>query len=110
MEVWEVWIAKFPYEENRNIIKGRPVIIVNIDPLKILSIKVTTHTPRDDDKYDIPIIEWKEAGLREASTARIGKSMLLSPDKFIYKIGKLQDNDKTAIYIKYIEFTSDIKE
>ena len=35
MEQWEVWKARFPYEEDVTIVKERPVIIINVDPLEV---------------------------------------------------------------------------
>ena len=51
-------------------------------PLKVLSIKVTHHDVRNFDEFDVPITKWKEAGLDDASVARISKAIYLTKDDF----------------------------
>ena len=72
----EVWFAKFPYEDEPDKFKYRPVIILdngNIEELKVLVVKVTTK----ERKEDVPIIYWQEAKLRFKSFARTAKFLLL---------------------------------
>lgn len=104
MRVWEIWFAEFPYEEDATIIKNRPVIILNVEPLEVLSVKVTSHDVRNKDKYDIPIQFWKEAGLNKPSIARISKTLFLDRQSFVHKIGTLLDDDKVSIFTKYAEY------
>ena len=104
MKIWEIWFAKFPFEEDPSIEKERPVIILNVEPLEVLSVKVTSHKVRNEDEYDIAIEHWQEAGLRKPSVARISKAMFLDNNKFEYKIGTLHDDDKVSIFTKYKEY------
>lgn len=104
MKIWEIWFAKFPFEEDPSIEKERPVIILNVDPLEVLSVKVTSHNVRNKDEYDIAIEHWQEAGLRKPSVARISKVMFLDNNKFEYKIGTLHEDDQTSIFAKYREY------
>lgn len=106
MNPWEIWFAEFPFEDNPSIIKPRPVIVldVNVEPIRVLSVKVTTHNPRTWDKYDTPIVHWQEAGLDRPSVARVAKSMFLTPDQFVHKIGFLHVEDQGDIYKQYITF------
>lgn len=89
MKTGEVWQVNFPYEDDINKSKPRPAIILDIDDemLEVLSIKVTTHKPRDE--YDIPIFKWKETNLPEPSYARVSKVQLLKKESFIRKFGEL---------------------
>lgn len=106
MNQWEVWFAKFPYEDNPSILKDRPVIVLDVEKLEVLSVKVTSHNVRDKDEYDTPIKYWKEAGLYRPSVARVSKVMYLTLDKFHYKLGDLHIDDKNTIlqqYVKYIQ-------
>ena len=104
MRVWEIWFANFPYEEDSSIEKARPVIILNVDPLEVLSVKVTSHDVRDADEYDVEIIHWQQAGLKKPSVARISKAMFLDVGKFKYKIGTLHNDDKVSVLTKYTEY------
>ncbi|MDO4562234.1 MAG: type II toxin-antitoxin system PemK/MazF family toxin [Clostridia bacterium] len=85
MRVWELWFADFPYEEDNTIVKSRPVIILNVEPLEVLSVKVTSQQSRNSDKYDMPIVHWQYAGLKKPSVARISKTMFLDKNNFTKK-------------------------
>ena len=104
MRVWEIWFADFPFEEDATVIKKRPVIILNVEPFEVLSVKVTSQSVRDKDNYDTPIQHWREAGLNKPSIARISKTMYLNKQNFIHKIGTLCDEDKITILTKYTEY------
>lgn len=106
---WELWYADFPFEDT-NDSKDRPVIVLSVQPLCVLSIKVTSHNVRESDKYDVPIEHWAEAGLLHESVARISKTMSLDSDKFRRKIGDLHPDDIRIIGNKYIEFLFDSKQ
>ncbi len=102
----EVWFVEFPLEEDNSQIINRPVIVLDENALGVLSVKITKHSPRTTDPYDIPILHWREANLRLASTARVSKVMLLSQDSFIFKIGQLDKDDLEIIeemYQKYLK-------
>jgi mRNA-degrading endonuclease toxin of MazEF toxin-antitoxin module len=105
---WDLWFADFPFEDS-NKSKDRPVIVLNVEPLEVLSVKVTTHDIRDNDDYDTPIIKWREAGLKQESIARISKTIYITPDKFRRKIGVLNSDDALEIMKKYIEFINNNK-
>jgi hypothetical protein len=102
----EVWFVEFPLEEDNAITINRPVVVLDESILGVLSVKITKHLPRKKDPYDTPILYWQEANLRLASTARVSKVLLLSPDDFIFKIGDLNEFDLKRIedmYKKYLE-------
>lgn len=101
---WDVWLVDFPLEENRKKFLTRPAIVLSVDPLQLLSLKITKHKPRD--KYDVVIYKWKEAGLRYQSTARTSKPVFLSRYKFIHKLGVLDEFDRINVdnsFREYIE-------
>lgn len=102
----EVWFVEFPLEEDYSQTINRPVIVLDENTLGVLSVKITKHSPRAEDPYDIPILYWQEANLRLASTARVSKVYLLSPDSFIFKIGSLHQDDLDRVeemYQKYLD-------
>lgn len=106
MKAWEVWYAKFPYEENHNEVKFRPVIVLDADTLEVLSVKVTSHEIRDEDPFDTPIKYWKECGLKKPSVARVSKTMILTSDRFDNKKGELHSEDQNAITKAYMDFVN----
>lgn len=102
----EVWFVEIPLEEDKTKTINRPVIVLDENMLGVLSVKITKHSPRQEDPYDTPILYWQEANLRLASTARVSKVFLLSQDSFIFKIGNLHQDDLDRIeemYQKYLE-------
>lgn len=102
----EVWFVEFPLRESRRYHQQTRRRIVDVDELKVLSVKITKHTPRKEDPYDTPIVYWKEAKLNFESTARISKTYSLNKDAFIFKIGTLdtRDMDKVSdLYIKFVK-------
>lgn len=109
MKIWELWYADFPYED-KSFSKDRPVIVLNTNPLCVLSIKVTSQDVRDKDKYDTPIDHWQEAGLTKPSVARISKTMSLDADRFRRKIGDLHKDDIPIIANTYLRFLFDTKQ
>ena len=104
----EVWFVEFPIEEDNSQIINRPVVVLDENRLGVLSVKITKHAPRQEDPYDTPILYWREANLRLASTARISKVMLLPQDSFIFKIGDLHQDDLLRIEEMYQTFSDSI--
>jgi hypothetical protein len=102
MNVGEVWVVDFPFEDDPTQSKLRPCIIMDVEILEVLSIKVTSHESRDD--YDIPIFKWKEANLVEPSCARVSKIMTLPKKAFIRKFGTISESyfkNITKAFIRY---------
>lgn len=91
MNKWEIWLAKVAFEDQPEVVKNRPVLILNKNEAYILSLKITKHIPRNSNEYRI--VKWREAGLDVESTIRIGKRLKLKETDFIHKIGTLQAID-----------------
>ncbi|WP_068794190.1 type II toxin-antitoxin system PemK/MazF family toxin [Brevibacillus laterosporus] len=102
--VGDVWFAKFPLEENPSESINRPVVVLDIDTVEVLSVKVTKTAPRNTDEFDLPIVYWEEANLRFKSTARVAKTVTLPKSAFINRIGTLHPDDLTDIQTKFIEY------
>lgn len=107
MNKGEVWFVEFPLEEDESKTINRPVVVLDENILGVLSVKITKHLPRKEDRYDTPIIYWQEANLRLASTARVSKITLLARDSFIFKIGALHKDDLDRIEEMYKKFLED---
>jgi mRNA-degrading endonuclease toxin of MazEF toxin-antitoxin module len=103
----EVWFVEFPLEEDNSQTINRPVIVLDENILGVLSVKITKHTPRKEDPYDVPILYWQDANLRLSSTARVSKVILLTPDSFIFKIGELHQDDLERIEQMYEKYLSE---
>lgn len=104
---WDIWLTDFPNEEDNTQYTSRPVIVLSVEPLWLLSVKVTSHKPRISDKYDIEITKWQESGLSKPSTARISKTTHLSPSNFKYKLGSLHPVDRASVINMFAQFIFD---
>ena len=71
-KLYEVWRLAFEYEDIPGVSKERPVIVGAFDEERalVLVVKVTGHGVRPGFPGEVPIIEWKQAGLDKPSTAR----------------------------------------
>ncbi len=94
---WDIWLAKVAFEDAPDIIKKRPVLILDDMKCLVLSLKITSHSPRGHYKDEYQIIEWEKAGLLKPSTLRISKKLLLPKDSFLTKLGELQPIDKKNV-------------
>lgn len=94
---WDIWLAKVAFEDEPNIIKNRPVLVMDNTDCLVLSLKITSHSPRMNFKDEYQILKWKEAGLLKPSTLRISKKLLLPKESFIFKLGELHNIDKNNV-------------
>jgi mRNA interferase MazF len=47
--------------------------------------------------FDVPIQQWREAGLNTASTIRVHKLTVLAKDEIVRRLGELAAADRTAL-------------
>ena len=55
-----------------------------------------TSRPRLSD-FDLPIQQWRDAGLNTASTIRVHKLTVLAKDEILRRLGELAGPDRTAL-------------
>nr|DAW29047.1 MAG TPA: PemK-like protein [Caudoviricetes sp.] len=104
MNRWDVYWADVPFEDNPTQVKRRPVIIAKDSIVYVLTLKVTTHSPRENDPYDYQLVEWQFANLPSPSVVRIRKLAKLKPDKIHNYIGRLHPVDMLGIQTKMDEY------
>lgn len=90
---WEIWFADVKFEDNANLSKRRPVLVLSNNIVYILSLKITSKPPRDNYYGEYELVKWKEAGLDKPSTVRISKKLKLFERDFSFKIGRLAPID-----------------
>lgn len=91
--IGEIWLAEFVFEDNPNIKKKRPVLILENGFASVFSAKITSHLPRQNALGEYEIIKWKEAGLLFQSTIRLSKIIRIQDADFYQKLGNLQEVD-----------------
>ncbi|WP_240906732.1 hypothetical protein [Sutterella wadsworthensis] len=100
---YEVWRIPFVFDDQPDVFKFRPVIIGGIGKggveLMLLSVKVTSHPPRQGIEGEIPLLDWQAAGLSKPSTARCSKTILVPLSVFVgqRKYGKLSQRDQLVV-------------
>ena len=91
---WEVWFAKVKFEDS-DIIKKRPVLIVGEKQGFIISLKMTTHYPRNNAEYTLKY--WARVGLDKETTIRTSKICVLKDNDLVRKMGHLAEYDMIQI-------------
>ena len=99
----EIWFARFPLEEDENKTLKRPVLVIHSRDDEYLVVKITTHKPRNSDKFDVELDKWQAASLKFPSTARVSKLRTLPEKNFINKIGVIHDSDWVLVTEKVEE-------
>lgn len=101
---WEVWYAKFPYEEQDGRWSKRPVVILHAAERAVLVAKITTHSRRLCDDLDVTLRHWRSANLDKPSVIRVSKVIEITADNLIMKIGSLDKDDSSALLDAYVRF------
>ena len=66
----EFWVAEIPFTD-QSASKKRPVLILWLDAADAAAVVVTSAPPRT--ATDAPLVDWRSAGLRVASTVRLAR-------------------------------------
>lgn len=101
IDVGDVILANFPFEDNANRFKVRPAVIVGKqnNNLTVVALNITSTPPRD--KMDYELVNWALAGLTVASTVRTSKNAIIIVQAIIRKIGSLTPKDFDAVMLLY---------
>lgn len=90
---WDVWIATVKYEDNPNLSKIRPVVILDSRAMFTLSLKGTSQEPREKCFGEYVLKYWKEAGLKKQTVIRCSQPIQLRDGDFKFRIGTLDPVD-----------------
>lgn len=95
---WEVWHARFNYDGKKGY-KYRPVIIVGRRDDGSVVMMATSSTNKLHLEHDYPLRDWKTAGLRGPSIARVDRIAEIPPSYFgtAGRIGRLSQADIDAL-------------
>ncbi len=73
IQAGDFWIADIPFTDH-TASKKRPVLVLWVDGLDAIVVVVTSAAPRT--ATDMALTDWKAAGLRVPSTARLLRLVL----------------------------------
>ncbi len=99
--VGEVWWTQFPFED-KNENKRRPAIVIDDDKIAVLAMMVTSKEKAHP--FCIKIDDWKEAGLKIPSWARIDRIIKMEEWRMERKIGNLTERD----LVKFMQLIAEI--
>lgn len=99
-EPWEVWHARFNYEEGKGY-KYRPVIIVGSGSSGDLVMMVTSATSKRTLEHDYHLKDWEAAGLDKPSIARADRIAEVPASYLgtVGRIGSLSARDRAALSV-----------
>jgi mRNA interferase MazF len=86
----EFWVANIPFTDGRGS-KKRPVLVLWLDGLDAVVAAVTSAGPRT--LTDVPLADWRPAGLRLPSTVRLSRLDCLEQALLIHKLGTISALD-----------------
>lgn len=89
---WEIWWAYVAFEDDVDCGKERPVLVLENGDVYVIALMITSHEERNMyGEYDVT--KWHSAGLKNPSTIRITRQLMLEESDLIYKMGDLQPFD-----------------
>ena len=96
-QLWDVWIAPFPYSD-RLAEKRRPVLVISANRLfqehGLAWVAMITSTRINRWSTDFEISDLASAGLPIQSRVRIAKIATLEPSRLIQLLGQLSLTDR----------------
>lgn len=94
----DILTVNFPYED-QDVSKLRPAIVLNDQYIAVLFIYLTTQNKTDP--YLIEVEEWRKAGLKSPTWAKIDRTALIDDYEIINRVGELSDKDFNKIFTLY---------
>lgn len=105
----QVWMARFPYEDEPAQSKVRPVLVLAVDDesvsVSVLSMKITSTEPRDS--YDFVLDDWADIPIDHQSTICPAHVMALPVSSFKKKLGNISDGDWERATDRFEKFLRD---
>ena len=106
----QVWMARFPYEDDPTQSKVRPVLVMAGDDeserVSVLSMKITSTEPRD--KYDFVLDDWALIPIDHQSTICPAHVTALPLSNFKELRGIVSDSDWERATDRFERFLHDI--
>ena len=101
--IGEVWWTQFPFEDSTEE-KRRPAIVIDDDRIAVLAMMVTSKEKRNP--FCVKIDDWKSAGIKVESWARIDRIIKMDEWRMDRKIGNLSERDLTKFMQLIVEFNT----
>lgn len=102
--IGEVWWTQFPFEDSDED-KRRPAIVIDDNTIAVLAMMVTSKAK--SNPFCVKIDDWKDAGLKLESWARIDRIINMDEWRMNRKIGNLSERDLKKFMQLIGEFMTD---
>ena len=90
----EFWVADIPFTDGSGS-KKRPVLVLWTEASDVICAAVTSAAARSIT--DVPLVDWKAAGLRIVSTVRLSRLDCLEQSLLIARIGMVSSIDAQTL-------------
>ena len=91
----EVVLIRIDYHQTPGGKLRPPVVLLDSADDDFVGAPITSRFRVSD--FDVPIQQWREAGLNTASTIRVHKLTVLAKDEIVHRLGELVGVDRTAL-------------
>lgn len=95
VKVFDVWLMWVEYPDHPGIGKTRPVVVSEVSDggdIYGIALKVTGNVSWDQDG-DVPLLDWREAGLLKPSMVRCSQRFEFGREDLYRKFGRLSRRD-----------------
>ena len=99
--IGEVWWTQFPFEDSDED-KHRPAIVIDDNTIAVLAMMVTSK--EKNNPFCVKIDDWKDAGFKIESWARIDRIINMDEWRMDRKIGNLSEGDLKKFMELIVEF------
>ena len=101
---WEIWRARFDFSDGKGC-KHSPVLLLGERKGNLLVTLVTDATDGQTLEHDCPIRDWRTAGLKKPSVARVDRiaevpADCLEPES---RMGKLSSVDANTVSLALVD-------
>ena len=90
----DFWVADIPFT-NQSASKRRPVLVLWLEGVDAVVAAVTSAGPRS--ATDVPLQDWRAAGLRVPSTVRLSRLDCLEQSVLRFRLGHILMEDARRI-------------
>jgi mRNA-degrading endonuclease toxin of MazEF toxin-antitoxin module len=91
----EVVLIRIDFHEASGGKLRRAVVLLDSADDDFIAAPITSRLRFSE--FDLPIHQWREAGLNTASTIRVHRLTVLAKDEIVRRLGALAEADRTAL-------------
>lgn len=102
-EVGQIWYAEFRFEDQPDLSKRRPVLIVKNDDLKLICVALKITSKERYGRTGYKIKYWENSGLTKQSWVDLSQRQTFRHEELIHYLGELDQRDQMNIWYQLAE-------